>query len=84
MLPKGARYIEYDSGDPWAYEVDSGQADGDTGTAAEQQSIAAGTGSMRCPGSGAGRARLPAARSIFVAGTTASQTLSITVTRRGV
>lgn len=82
VLPAGARYLEYDSAAAWGYEIAVAQSDGGAGTAANQQSIAAGTGSLRCPGSGSGRSMLVTARSIFLVGTSASQSISLTATSR--
>src|SRR5688572_1912037 len=58
VVPAGTRYLQFSSTTPWYWEPDTGQADADAGTAASQQRVDSGTGALRMPGSGGGRALL--------------------------
>ena len=81
VIPAGTRYLEWSSDGRWYYEPDTGQSDGNAGTAANQQRMPS-EDSWRVPGSGAHRARLPIAKSIFCAGTSSSQQVWFTATAR--
>lgn len=81
VIPAGTRYLEFSSDEAWYLQMTG--TDGAAGTATAQQRIGAGTSSLRAPGSGGGRARLSAARSVFLAGANAG-VIWLTATSRSV